>query len=267
MSNCSRFAAQARRLIEATDYLGEPLSRADQAALERALSSSDAPKAVRAIQETLDRHCLFLVTISPEMRVKGAQGPAKPNLVEHGWRQFLVKVINESGTTAPLRIVSANAQAVHNARVAPASDRAPRKGGVPLPAVSTAEAWLDLQTFDQQPLQPTLGGLKVEYRIVQLYSRDAGKREARFNFDVGQGTQDIGFRNEVDVLFTAAPARAVKLRVLDENGKPTTAAFTIRDTLGRVYPSQAKRLAPDFAFHPQVYRNDGESVAAAGRRV
>jgi hypothetical protein len=254
-------AAQARRLIEATDYLGEPFSSADRAALQRALNSTDAPKAVRAIQETLDRHCLFLVTISPEMRVKGAQGPAKPELAEHGWRQFLVKVINESGTTAALRVVSPNAQAVHNARLAPpASDRAPRKGGVALPAVSTAEAWLDLQTFDQQPLQPTLSGLKVEYRIVQLYSRDAGKREARFNFDVGQGTQDIGFRNETDVLFTVQPARAIKLRVLDENKKPTTAAFTIRDTLGRVYPSQAKRLAPDFAFHPQVYRNDGESV-------
>jgi hypothetical protein len=27
-----------------------------------------------------------------------------------------------------------------------------------------------------------------------------------------------------------------------------------------VYPSQAKRLAPDFAFHPQVYRADGETL-------
>jgi hypothetical protein len=49
--------------------------------------------------------------------------------------------------------------------------------------------------------------------------------------------------------------------VLDENGKSTTAAFVIRDKLGRVYPSQAKRLAPDFAFHPQVYRHDLESVS------
>jgi hypothetical protein len=27
-----------------------------------------------------------------------------------------------------------------------------------------------------------------------------------------------------------------------------------------VYPSQAKRLAPDFGFHPQVYRADGEKI-------
>jgi hypothetical protein len=36
--------------------------------------------------------------------------------------------------------------------------------------------------------------------------------------------------------------------------------FEIRDALGRVYPSQAKRLAPDFSFHPQIYRNDGEKL-------
>jgi hypothetical protein len=43
-------------------------------------------------------------------------------------------------------------------------------------------------------------------------------------------------------------------------GQPTTAAFVIRDKQGRVYPSQSKRLAPDFAFHPQIYRADGEGL-------
>jgi hypothetical protein len=62
------------------------------------------------------------------------------------------------------------------------------------------------------------------------------------------------------VLFTAAPAAAVKLNLLDEEGKPTTAALTIRDRAGRVYPSQAKRIAPDFHFHPQVYRRDGDAI-------
>ena len=93
---------------------------------------------------------------------------------------------------------------------------------------------------------------------VQTCALPICKREAKFSFDVGQGTQDLGFRNDVDVLFTVQPAFPVKLRVLDENGKPTTAAFVIRDSAQRVYPSQAKRLAPDFAFHPQIYRADGE---------
>ena len=105
-----------------------------------------------------------------------------------------------------------------------------------------------------------LSGLGVEYRVLSVYSRDAGQREAKLTFDVGQGTQDLGFRSEIDILFTADKASTVTLHVFDESDKPTTACFVIRDSANRVYPSQAKRLAPDFPFHPQVYRADGETV-------
>jgi len=53
----------------------------------------------------------------------------------------------------------------------------------------------------------------------------------------------------------------VKLRVQDSDDKPTTASFLIRDARSRIYPSQAKRLAPDFFFQPQIYRADGETLA------
>ena len=43
--------------------------------------------------------------------------------------------------------------------------------------------WLDLQMFDQQPLLPKLSGLNLEYRIIQLYSRDAGQREAALSLE------------------------------------------------------------------------------------
>ncbi|MGH8018329.1 MAG: CehA/McbA family metallohydrolase [Opitutaceae bacterium] len=257
-------AAQARRVIEAMEYLGEPFSEADTAAMQSAMRMEEA-SAVEELQRILDARVLFVVHINPEMRVKVAQGPARPELVEQGWRQFLVKVVNESGTTAALEVVSPNAQSVHNASAA--STPSDKHYGhddsateAPSVALAPRERWLDLQTFDAQPLRPTLGGLPVEYRIVQLYSRDAGQREARFAFSVGQGTQDLGFRSEADVLFTCRPAREIELSVLDENGEPTTASFTIRDQAGRVHPSQAKRLAPDFAFHPQVYRADGETL-------
>jgi hypothetical protein len=104
---------------------------------------------------------------------------------------------------------------------------------------------MDLAMFDKQPLTSTLSGLACDYRIVQLYSRDAGKREGKLIFDVGQGTQDLGFRNEVDILFDCQPAHEIALTVLDENGQPTTAAFEFRDQFGRVYPAQSKRAAPD----------------------
>ena len=46
----------------------------------------------------------------------------------------------------------------------------------------------------------------------------------------------------------------------DFDGQPTTARLEFRDRHGRVYPPQAKRLAPDFFFQPQIYRNDGDVV-------
>jgi len=60
------------------------------------------------------------------------------------------------------------------------------------------------------------------------------------------------------IAFETLPSRPVTLSVRDENGKPTTARFTLRDTRGRVYPLPSKRLAPDFAFQSQIYRKHGE---------
>lgn len=233
--------AQVKRVIEAMDYQGAPLPEAARRALEKI--SAQTPDAAERIQEILDRHCLFFVNINPEMRVKVSAGPAKPELSEQGWRQFLVKVHNEAGATAVLHATSPNAQRLFNS-----------------PADDVPARWLEVQMFDAQPLKSALSGLALEYRIIQLYSRDAGQREAKFSFDVGQGTQDIGFRNEADLLFRCAPAHPIALRVRDENDQPTTASFVIRDQQRRVYPSPAKRLAPDFAFHPQIYRSDGEEL-------
>ena len=43
-----------------------------------------------------------------------------------------------------------------------------------------ANRWLDLVMFDKRPLNPNLSGLALEYRIIQLYSRDVGKRSAEW---------------------------------------------------------------------------------------
>jgi len=246
--------AQAKRVAEALDYLGEPLSKEQMAELERAAAIAEDDKAAEAIQKVLDARCLAGVNINPESRVKVARGPAAAELVEQGWRVFLVKVHNEAGVTAPLKATSPNAEAMHK-----------RSSGSPDPAPSVKLAdvpnrWLDIMTFDQQPLVAKLSGLSLEYRIVQIYSRDRGKREATIGFNVGQGTQDTGFRNEIAILFDCEPAVRVKLSVLDDDGKPTTGQFTFRDKLNRVYPSQSRRLAPDFFFHAQIYRADGEEV-------
>ncbi|MBO0860592.1 MAG: hypothetical protein J2P21_19345, partial [Chloracidobacterium sp.] len=202
--------AQVRRLIEAMEYLGAPIKQADREALERAGDDADAAKARRAVQDALDKYCLFDININPESRVRVTQGAASPELVEKGWSVFLVKVRNEAGVTARLKAESSNALPVYNT-----SSGNPRPPQQVTPRDVT-DRWLDLAMFDKSPLKPTLSGLELEYRVIQVYSRDAGKREARISFNVGQGTQDIGFRNDVDILFNCLPAADVTLRVLDE---------------------------------------------------
>ena len=260
--------AQARRISEALDYLGDPLPPASKKQIELAATISANQTVTRLVESALDKQVLFEVDINPESRVKVRLGAAKPILNEGGWRQYLVKVKNEAGVTAELAAISPNAQTVYEAGYPKtASDDALRpkiriniNDRNPRPKPSVRDRWLDMMMFNKQPLSQKLSGLGIEYRIIQLYSRDAGTREARISFNVGQGTQDLGFRNDCDVLFRCSPARSVKFGVMDENGKPTTAMFTIRDAQGRVYPSQAKRLAPDFPFHPQIYRANGETV-------
>jgi hypothetical protein len=248
-------SAQVRRIVEALKVLGQPLSRDEEARIGQALDTGDLRLGVRVFQEVLDRHCLIGVDINPESRVKAAQGQAAARLVQNGWSVFLVKVHNEAGVTAELRATSPNAEPIYKV----SSNRAEPKKTIRPPQI--IQRWMDLAFFKDRPLKRELSGLAVEYRILQIYSRDEGKREARISFDVGQGTQDLGFRGDVDVLFQCEPAVPVVLDVRDDDGRPTMASFVFRDSMGRVYPSPSRRLAPDFFFHPQVYRHAGESVA------
>jgi hypothetical protein len=246
-------ATHVGQLRQALDFVGRPLSAEQSAALDAALAEKDEAALVARVQEVLDPLCLVGVHINPESRVKVETGPAAPELVQGGWRQFLVKVHNEAGVTAELKVQSPQAAQVHETKYPEPKEK--------ISESQIRDRWCELQMYDGRPLRKTLGGLELEYRVLQVYSRDAGKRSAVLGFNVGQGTQDVGFRSEAEVVFNAVPATKVTLNVLDEDGKPAVAAFTFRDAQGRVYPSQAKRLAPDFFFHPQVYRGDGENVS------
>ena len=253
------FVAATKRLVIALDTAGSPLSNADKAAFEAAAKMSDARESNRAIQKVLDKLCVAVVNINPESRVKVSDGPAKKELIQQGWRSFLIKVHNEAGITPKMRMSSPNAKPVYmqgkGARQAPMSE------GKLVTKQQVPNRFLDFSLYERQPMKPTLSGLACEYRIVHLFSRDKGKREAELAFDVGQGTQDLGFRNATSILFDCKPAIDLKLGVKDLDGEPMMAAFVIRDGQGRVYPNPARRLAPDFFFHNQVYRQDGETVS------
>lgn len=246
-------AAQVERVLQAMDLAGSALPADQLAAIHTASTSLDAGAAVAKIQQILDAHCLVGVQINPESRVKVQVGPAAPELMEQGWRVFLVKVNNQAGVRAELRCVSPNAAPVHDStNVAEPPQTISQR--------DVLDRWLDLEMYDSAPLTKQLSGLPLEYRIVEIFSRDSGKREAKLAFDVGQGTQDLGFRNEANLLFDCCPCVRVKLQVMDEDGAPTTGQFTIRDARGRIYPARSRRMAPDFFFQDQVYRKNGDEI-------
>ncbi|MCP3693373.1 MAG: hypothetical protein GY917_14330, partial [Planctomycetaceae bacterium] len=173
--------SQARRVAAALSHLGHPLTAAEQSALTNALENTNDQESVAAIQATLDRRTLIGVHINPESRVKVTRGAAPAILMEQGWSVFLVKVHNEAGVTSPLRCSSVNAKPLQK-RSRGASEPKPT-----ITAKDIPDRWLDLIMFEQKPLTKTLSGLELDYRIIQIYSRDAGKREGLFLFDVGQG--------------------------------------------------------------------------------
>ncbi|QDU40337.1 hypothetical protein Mal4_46930 [Maioricimonas rarisocia] len=250
-------AANVRRLLQALEFLGTPLPDETSTQLQSAIEQRDAAR----LQELLDEHVLLAVDINPELRVKVTRGPARATIQQHGFTPVLVKVINGGTVTERLRIGSPQAGAAFGGASQFSLKRQQQTElGKDQRDGETGERFLDVQMFASPPMASRLSGLEVEYAIALVSSAEAGRREATIAFDIGQGTQDLGFRGEVPVLFDVAPAIPVRLQICDFDGKSTVARLTFRDRTGRIYPLQAKRVAPDFFFQPQIYRRDGDVV-------
>jgi hypothetical protein len=254
-------AAQAQRVSEALALLGEPLTDAERQAIRDAAAASDENKAVETIQDLLDKRCLVGVHISNDKKLETRIGPAQPQLAEQGWRVFLVKVHNEAGlANVELTASSPNALPLTKSSTGKADPKVLSVGEV-------GKRFLDIMMFHGQPLVRELSGLELEYRIVQIYCRDSGRKEATLQFHLNDDKKRIASGQPLRIDFESVPAVLVRLRVIDDDGqsqrdgRPIVAAFTFRDQLGRIYPAPSRRLAPDFNFHYQVYRADGESVA------
>jgi hypothetical protein len=234
------FLAHALRLNDALSFLGSALSEEDQQRLKELQNKPLNAETSKTIQSILDPYCLALVHINPEARVKVTQGSAEPRLMQNGWTSFLVKVKNEAGVTAKLQAESANAQPVLHMTSYPVLEHT--KAEHLLNEGQVANRFLEIQMYHNRPLSPNLSGLALEYAVVQIYSKDSGKREAEVGFNIGQGTQDIGFRSNISILFSILPAVKVKLEVEDADGSPTTASFIITDGIERVIDENGKAI-------------------------
>jgi hypothetical protein len=370
--------AQARRVAEALEAWGAPLDAASRKRLAELKVDQPVADVARTVQEVLDARTIAAVVLGKDGVQRAATHEGRAELVEQGWRAFLVKVVNPAELVGTLRVASPNARPVPNS-----------------PAAEVESRWMSLINVTGQPMRPRLSGLGLEYLLIQISSRDAGdkdgilafawsgattaadgQREWTFDSDTagwralnqcelasrdgslrvtmnghdpsfgvdveGPATEyvlrfwgkvaadgmgqvfwwtkdrpepsgrfqrtfalepgesreyEVRFRADGELRglridpggsagtaridwislapanaapgsnvtratqFVARPASPVTFRVSEVDGSPSMAGFVIRDGQGRVYPAQAKRLAPDFFFHKQVYRGDGESVA------
>lgn len=253
-------AANVNRLIKTLEFLGSPLPGEMLTSLQAPLQKQDA----REIQKLLDPHVLAAVHLNPEYRVKVARGPAVATISQHGYHPCLIKILNESTLTERLRVSSPNGGAVYAGVASNSMKRQQQEILITNENLKGArDRIFDVEMFDKPPMTDALSGLEVEYAVLLVYCSEAGKREAALSFDVGQGTQDIGFRGELPILFEVRPAVPVQLSILDFDGTPTTARLVIRDGSGQVYPPQPKRVAPDFFFQEQIYRHHGELIDLA----
>lgn len=236
--------AQALRVSEALSFIGSALPAAAIHQLEELKQRPYDQETVKKVQEILDPYCLALIDINPESRVKVDPGPAQASLMQEGWTTYLVKIHNQAHITAVLEAESPNAQAVlHRSTFSPRMLEKNR-----LTPGQIDNRFLEISMYRDRPLQPDLSGLGLEYAVIQIYTREAGKREVKLGFNVGQGTQDIGFRNTIDILFDIKPAVKVIFDVKDEDNSPTIASFIITDGMERFGNSET------LTYFPENYR-------------
>ncbi len=176
----SNLAEDVRGLLPAMKKVKPDAAAQLERDLNDLANASDSAEAVKAIQKHLDACCLIGVTINPESRVKVARGPAESGLIKDRDVYFLAKVHNEGGVTHEL--------ALSGPQLAKAGKSGDGK-------------WLEATVADLPGLAPDLTGRRLQYVILRLHAHEAGKREATLCCDVGQGTQDLGFRAELPILF------------------------------------------------------------------
>ena len=149
------FAVLARRVETALEYLGQPLALSDRQALAAALANADERAGVTAATAILDRYALVHVHINPESRVKVTQGAAAPALVQAGTRVFLVRVVNEAGITAALRVTSPQSRPVS------VMSRGASEPPQTISRATSRSVGPTSRLFDKQPMTERLSGLPL----------------------------------------------------------------------------------------------------------
>jgi hypothetical protein len=164
--------------------LDQLLPRPDARALEPQLTAADSSASLAAVVEPL---VVLRVDVNPESRVKMAAVSPLPELVVDRTYRVLLEVSNAARIRAPLRVMATDR-----------STTPPRLA-----------RFCEVGLVDGIASSSFLSGAEREWKIVEIRLLEAGRREVHLEADVGQGTQDLGFRAAADLLLKGVPARRV----------------------------------------------------------
>ena len=271
------YFASVNRAIEALAKLGAPMAQADVARMATLARQSDRA-AVEMAEAILDHYTLLRVRIEADGFPRTTAGGAPRTLIEQGWRVYLVHVFNPIDSRDNLTVIRDGEAGHWSSGIGGSPEPTPLSAHTDAErpglnqsvnaAPRIAQRWMTSQMYEAPPLAAALSGFRVEYRVIQLFSRDRGQRDKYFNFSLGAPEEQSAShwngnrisRRGVNVSFECLPSRDVTLKVLDVDGRGCMASLVISDALGRIYPLQAMRLAPDMPFQRRIYRADGETV-------
>jgi hypothetical protein len=250
------YMAAIERLVDSLARLGSPLRAEDRVRIASLTQTANA-RAVETIENVLRRYTLFRVSTNRGRFIEMTAGGAEPVLVEQGWRLFLIRIANPDGIADPFDVLTSQP-----AMLPGHMDRWLASGGYSMaqhpPVVDTVNnsGWLK-QNWCMTQVSDTsaLSGQPVEYRILEFFSRDRGRRSVTPSFAIGPAV-----RRGEKLEFECLPSHDVALRIRDTDGRGCMASLIVRDDAGRFYPPQMMRIAPDLPFQMQVYRADGETL-------
>lgn len=258
------YFASVRRALDRLEKLGAPIDAEHASRISTLSMRTDAAAQIEA-EQILSHYTLAMLQLERDGSLRVEQGGAPRNLVEQGWKLFLIRVDNLTGRDAAITF-RGNRQSV--AQMAPGIGGAAQRPDL-LDTVNKAplveKMWFVSEMVGAVPRRVgavelsvlELSGFPREYHVLQIFSRDRGSKTAALTLNT-PGSWFGGASRKFE--FVSRPSRDVRLAVLDDDGVGCMAALTIKDGQGHVYPLQAMRLAPDMFFHEHIYRADGETV-------
>ena len=259
------YFASLRRVVQSLQSLGAPLAPVDADEIAT-LSAAPSQENLKEAELLLARYTLMRVHLSLDGIALTRPGEAARELVEQGWRSFLIRVENPGGLTLPLTSISdaATDEGGLNQQYTFSREPSLSLGNFGGPA-DYAHRWMGFKFFAGPPSMGQLAGIPLEYRIVEIFSRDRGRKSAYLQAYPGNGPPVFvryGFIEPAGYWadFECLPSQDVALHIADWDDAGCFAGLVIHDEIGRLYPAPAHRIEPDFQFQPQVYRADGETL-------